>query len=97
MLVLSAVLTVGAVWLGWWSTGGGVLGLLPGLMLGYLVGLLTFGMLVPFAVISADAGSMRQAKKALRVAEREGSSAAVLRARARLKFARWKRTWLRRS
>ena len=90
-VAVSAALTAGAGWLGWWATGGGYAGLFPGLLLGGFVALVTFGLYVPFAFTMADAGSIRQAKKALHEAERDGRLLAALRARARLRVARWQR------
>ena len=90
-VAVSAVLTAGAAWLGWWATGGGYVGLFPGLLLGGLAAIVTFGLYVPFALTMADAGSIRQAKKALHEAERDRHVVAALRARARLRVARWQR------
>lgn len=90
-VAVSAALTAGSVWLGWWATGGGYAGLFPGFLLGGFVAMVTFGLYVPFAFIMADAGSIRQAKQALHEAERDGRVVAALRARARLRVARWQR------
>lgn len=90
-VALSAALTAGATWLGWWATGGGYAGLFPASLLGGWVAFVTFGLYVPFAFTMADAGSIRQAKKALHEAERERRVVAALRARARLRVARWQR------
>ncbi len=85
---VSAVLTGAAAWLGWWATGGGVVGLFPALLLGGFAAAVTFGLYVPFAFTVADAGSIREAKKALREAQRDGRPLSALRARARLRIAR---------
>lgn len=61
------------------------------MFLGGLAAAVTFGMYVPFAFTVADAGSIRQGKKALREAERDGRPLAATRARARLRVARWQR------
>ena len=90
-VLVSAVLTAGAGWLGWWASGGGYAGLFPGMLLGGFAAWVAFGMYVPFAFIMADAGSIRQAKKALHEAERNGRFVAAFRARARLRVARWQR------
>lgn len=89
--LVSSVLTAGAGWLGWWASGGGYAGLFPGMLLGGFAAWVGFGMYVPSAFIVADAGSIRQAKKALHEAERNGRFVAALRARARLRVARWQR------
>ncbi len=89
--VVSAALTAGAGWLGWWASGGGYGGLFPAVLLGGFVGLVTFGLYVPVAFTIADAGSIRQAKRTLLEAERDGRSVATLRARARLRLARWQK------
>ena len=46
---------------------------------------------IPFTFTIADAESIRQAKRALHEAERDGRSVATLRARARLRVARWQK------
>ena len=90
-LLASAALTTGAAWLGWWASGGGYGGLFPAVLLGGFAGYVTFGMYVPAVFSIADAGSIRQAKKALHEAKREGRPIAATRARTRLRVARWQR------
>lgn len=91
MLAASGALTLGAALLGWWASGGGLQGVFPALVLGGFVAFVMFGLYVPFAFTMADAGSVRQAKKALHEAERDGRRLAAARARARLRVARWQR------
>ena len=88
---VSALLTGAAAWLGWWASGGGLPGVVPGLLLGGLAAAVTFGLYVPFAFSVADAGSIRSAERALREAQREGRPLSALRARARLHVVRWQR------
>lgn len=89
-IVVSAVLTAGASWLGWWASGGGYTGLLPAAMLGGFAGW-SCSAYVPFAFSIADAGSIRKAKRALQEAEAQGRVVAAMRARARLRVARWQK------
>lgn len=91
MVAVSTTLTLGAAWLGWWAGGQDALALIPAAGLGGFVALVMFGLYVPFAFTLADAGSIRQAKKALHDAEREGRRIAAARARARLRVARWQK------
>src|SRR3712207_6380088 len=88
---VSAVATAAAVRLGWWAHEDDSVGMFPGLLLGGLAAYVGFRLWVPFAMSGADVGSIRQAKKALREAQRCGGRMAVLHARARLRLARWQR------
>jgi uncharacterized membrane protein len=89
-VVACAALTAAAAWLGWWAVGGGYYGLFPALLLsGGVAG--TLYLVLRGVFITTNAGSIRQGKKALHEAERDGHPIQVVRARARLSVARWQR------
>ncbi len=86
MVVVSVVVAVawvtGATVLGWWATGSW----LSGVLLGAFTASVAFGLVVPLAVTSADVGSVRQAKRLLTTAQKEGRVIAAAQARLRLRL-----------
>lgn len=85
--LLATAWVVGATALGHWAGDGWVSALLLGGFAAYVM----YGHVVPAAWLSSDPGSIRQAKGALRQAQRDGKPLSALRARWRLTLARWQR------
>ncbi len=91
MVVVSVVVAVawvtGATAFGWWATGFWF----SGVLLGAFTASVAFGLMVPLALISADVGSVRQAERSSRTAQKERRFIAAAHARLRLRVLRWKR------
>ncbi len=86
--VVAVVWVVGATFLGWWATDGSWF---QAVLLGSFTALVAFGLMVPLALAWSDAGSIRQAKRSLRIAEKDGLFLAAAHARLRLRVLRWQR------
>jgi hypothetical protein len=80
-LLLGVVVVAGEVWLAWWATGGGIWGLVGSLLLLPLALLLAHRMWLFAFLLLWDGGSVRQAKRRLQEAEREGRAMAALKER----------------
>ena len=86
-VVVAVGWVVGATVVGWWAGGGWV----PALLLGAFSTFVAFSTMVPLAFALVDAGSVRQARRALREAREQRRGLAVLLARLRLRTIRWQR------